>query len=193
MLAALDFETLSYVWGVGVIPYKIQINGKEFYITRNLHTAHKELRLPDHERCLWVEAVFLNQSDNAEKGFQVQMMRDIYAKAEQTLVWLGKGTKSTKPTFDFVARFNDASVNDPDTLWQERDRNPLIKGIGKEFNNILECEWWERAWIVQEVVVGQRVIVQRRLHQVERECLYNLLAYPRVRTMPRLSSPKMFN
>ncbi|KAF1846094.1 HET-domain-containing protein, partial [Cucurbitaria berberidis CBS 394.84] len=94
-LTSMDFEALSYVWGVTLVPYSIQVDGRPFYITYNLYSALTELRHPKYERLIWIDAVCINQNDNSEKGFQVRMMREIYAKASRVIVWLGKDTKAT--------------------------------------------------------------------------------------------------
>ncbi|KAF2106889.1 heterokaryon incompatibility protein-domain-containing protein [Lophiotrema nucula] len=37
----------------------------------------------------WIDAVSINQKDNFEKSWQVDMMRDIYKSASQVIAWLG--------------------------------------------------------------------------------------------------------
>jgi hypothetical protein len=80
-LSGLDFEALSYAWGVTLLPHTLCVNGYPFYVTYNLYTAFKKLRCSDRERLLWIDAMCINQHDNIEKSTQVQMMRDIYARA----------------------------------------------------------------------------------------------------------------
>jgi hypothetical protein len=45
----LEFEALSYVWGVGLFPYTTQVDCKPFFVTSNLHAALQGLRLPQQE------------------------------------------------------------------------------------------------------------------------------------------------
>ena len=140
-LSQMDFEALSYVWGVSLLLYTIIVNGKPFYVTYNLHSALKELRYADHERLLWVDAVCINQGDNTEKSSQVQMMRDIYAKASITVVWLGKATHNTGPTFDFVRAFGTAHATMMDTLWKNQIAQSTWQELQDEFIRIFDYEW----------------------------------------------------
>ncbi|CAO2649679.1 Nn.00g009710.m01.CDS01 [Neocucurbitaria sp. VM-36] len=176
-LASLDFEALSYVWGVALLPHTIQVNEKPFYVTYNLHSALTEMRHVKHERLIWIDAVCINQNDNAEKGHQVQMMRDIYAKASRVIVWLGKGTKATSPAFDLVRQFSALDQDTTETFWKDHTKSSHWKRSRREFDRILRNEWWSRAWIIQEVVVGHNVVMQRGPEQIDWEALHKLLTY----------------
>ena len=39
---------------------------------------------------VWADGICINQGDVHEKEAQVQLMGDIYSKAEKTIVWLGE-------------------------------------------------------------------------------------------------------
>ncbi|KAF2822354.1 hypothetical protein CC86DRAFT_469746 [Ophiobolus disseminans] len=119
----------------------------------------------------------INQYYNTEEGSQVQMMRDIYATATRTIIWLGKGTKATSAAFNFVADFNSARLEGRDAFWQNRDSKARIADSRRNFNYILDYEWWERAWFIQEVVVSSQVLFQSGSHQIKWEDFYNLLVY----------------
>jgi hypothetical protein len=38
---------------------------------------------------VWVDALSIDQNHDEEKGWQIQMMRIIYKKAQRVFVWLG--------------------------------------------------------------------------------------------------------
>ena len=59
-------------------------------ITYSLYSGLKRFRYPEKDRILWADAICINQSDNKEKGIQVNMMGDIYDRATAVLVWLGE-------------------------------------------------------------------------------------------------------
>jgi hypothetical protein len=177
LVSEMRFEALSYVWGIFPVPHKIQVDSKPFYVTRNLYAALSELRQPDHDRLLWIDAICINQYDTDEKGDQVQMMRDIYARASRTIVWLGKGTRAISSTFEFVNEFCNTDIERRTSWWQNRNSRPLMKAIQRELYDMLEHEWWERAWVVQEVVVSKLVVVQRGSHQIDWDRLYTLLVF----------------
>ena len=54
-------------------------------VTANLHGVLSEVR--DHllERVMWIDAICINQEDDAEKGRQVQSMAKIYACANRVI------------------------------------------------------------------------------------------------------------
>ena len=90
------FEALSYVWGtIGTrSPWHshwmcfVYLDGKKMDITANAYKALQQLRLSDQTRTLWVDAICINQIDNQERNQQVKLMRYIYSKADQVLVYL---------------------------------------------------------------------------------------------------------
>ncbi|KAJ5618739.1 hypothetical protein N7528_006850 [Penicillium herquei] len=91
------YEALSYVRGrcYGFMGQDyIYCEGQLVKIGKELSYALESLRLPDHERILWTDALCINQSDNVEKGHQVNIMGDIYSSSQKVLIWLGKASPS---------------------------------------------------------------------------------------------------
>lgn len=54
-----------------------------------------------------LDAICINQRDNKEKSFQVNMMDRIYKKTTKCLIWLGEAEDDTQPAFKF---FDSAEV-----------------------------------------------------------------------------------
>ena len=98
--SAGPYTALSYVWGKSGKTEKITLNNATVTVGRNLHTAlcHLQPSAAAHApagdaregtlsstgstaRRIWIDALCINQSDEAEKTWQVRMMRDIYASA----------------------------------------------------------------------------------------------------------------
>lgn len=86
---APPYGALSYVWGEKRPPVNIVCNGRTIGIQPSLETALKRLRLQDSTRIIWVDAVCINQSDNAEKNHQVSLKGSIYSMARGVVIWLG--------------------------------------------------------------------------------------------------------
>jgi hypothetical protein len=80
-----SYEALSYAWGNTTSPYVISSNGVDFNVGENLFHALSHLREYDVERVLWVDAIYINQSDISERNHQVQQMAHIYSQARQVL------------------------------------------------------------------------------------------------------------
>ncbi|EUC41320.1 hypothetical protein COCMIDRAFT_106492 [Bipolaris oryzae ATCC 44560] len=176
-LPLVEFEALSYFWGVTLRPYAIKVNEKPFYIGYNLYSALKELRNTEHERLLWVDAVCINQHDDTEKSNQVQMMRDIFSKASKVVVWLGESAPATGSMFEFVRQFGNAKTEETDTLWGNHTTQSTWMSMQKEYLRIFRHDWWRRAWVVQEVVVGRHVVMQCGAFQVDWEAMHKLFTY----------------
>lgn len=84
------YEALSYVWGSWDNPRSISIGQHDFTITKNLYAALLCLRDCSFIRIIWIDAICINQADNQEKQYQVEMMGKIYSQACCVLVWLGE-------------------------------------------------------------------------------------------------------
>lgn len=61
-----------------------------FNITNNLHDFLTIARRSGERRGpYWVNALFINQRDEEEKGAQIAMMRVIYKSTQEAVIWLG--------------------------------------------------------------------------------------------------------
>jgi hypothetical protein len=61
-----EYVALSYCWGDQAITREITINGVQVQITTNLESALRHLFC--HYKCLWVDAICINQQDKAERS-----------------------------------------------------------------------------------------------------------------------------
>jgi hypothetical protein len=94
------FFALSYCWGIGEQDASVQISGSAFGVTSNLFLGLQAVRryafarkMPDYY--VWVDAICINQSDQAEKSAQVQHMSRIYHHASEVLIWLGEASNNS--------------------------------------------------------------------------------------------------
>ena len=96
-----DFMALSYIWGHAWedkwSPPYIDLDGHRFRISSNLQNAFESIRSETEVVILWVDAICINQANNFEKSWQVQMMRAIYEKARSAIIWLGSSTVDGNP------------------------------------------------------------------------------------------------
>jgi heterokaryon incompatibility protein (HET) len=94
-----SYEALSYVWGSRFGTEPIRCDGKQLLVTPNCESALRHLRLRDKTRILWIDAICIDQENNAfstkERNSQVALMGEIYAKAAHTLCWFGQGNDFT--------------------------------------------------------------------------------------------------
>ncbi|KAK5658138.1 hypothetical protein OQA88_2111 [Cercophora sp. LCS_1] len=159
------YEALSYQWGR--VPTNVSVDKHMVTIPMNLKRGLKSLRLVDHERVLWADAICINQSDVAERNAQVALMADIYRKCEHCLVRLG-GTASAFDDPDDRRGFVGGSL--PALLAAlatkrhrgQPDAPPFSAFFGPTSIPLMEfiiAGWWMRIWVVQEVVLAPRSTV----------------------------------
>ncbi|WYZ43194.1 hypothetical protein EsH8_VI_000893 [Colletotrichum jinshuiense] len=172
----LPYEALSYTWGIPDLSFHIELNGKRLGITNNLYTALRQLRSDDQDRILWVDAVCIDQSNPKERGHQVQQMGYIYRQAERVLFWLGQATYSTNVFLDSLQMFHEESARRASNRWKIDD--PRWKDVWEDvqralrqhhsnfderqregFWTLLNREWFNRVWILQEVENAQAASV----------------------------------
>lgn len=139
-LSDANFEAVSYTWadetGNGEYSEVLTCDGIESRVTRNGASLLRHVRLRDRARIIWMDQLCINQSDNYEKSWQVQLMPDIYEKAEEVLIFAA-------PEIIFPEYLLDADVYPKDD----------------EFLNIMQLRWSSRVWVLQEVTRATRVSV----------------------------------
>jgi hypothetical protein len=111
----LKYEALSYTWGDASKLKPIIIGAShEFYVTSNCYDALRRLRDHDGKRLIWIDAICINQEDDAERTQQIGIMGEIYGCASQVLVYLGEADQNSKRVFDHVAQLQLYSENHTD-------------------------------------------------------------------------------
>jgi len=179
------YEALSYTWGApqdGVGGYEyydripILLNGSRFPIFRNLMEALGAIQLlwdfADDVQHLWIDAICINQDDLAERAAQVGIMDQIYKKASNTTVWLGRENRDTKPVVDIFKAILNVPPQDfapyyrrfpngtppPDEFWHARGLPSLDDHESwAPMTRFFEHRWFSRAWVTQEVTLASKV------------------------------------
>ncbi|KAK6831929.1 hypothetical protein RU639_002619 [Aspergillus parasiticus] len=141
------YDALSYVWGSTENPSSIYVNSYALEVTSNLHAALSRLRYQRFSRLLWVDAICIDQKSNVEKEQQIQLMANIYGKAENVIVWLGEEENDSTLT---LARLQVAAEGE--SLLVDFNDTALIA--------LLERPWFRRVWVLQEVGVARSVLVK---------------------------------
>ena len=183
------YEALSYVWGPsGPEVEKVPIGRQEpiFYVFQNLYTAlHRISSLTDEGeyRTLWIDQICINQEDKIEQKAQLLLMGEIYKRAHDVLVWLG----DPLPGVPNVAGYLDQIPG-----MVKKIEHYLVK-IGGNFRpsvaagfpgnddpvwaiilDIFKKEWYNRVWILQEAVLGKRLVVYYGYNILDWEYIYTL-------------------
>ncbi|KAF2261882.1 hypothetical protein CC78DRAFT_433828, partial [Lojkania enalia] len=106
----IAYNALSYCWlqdksdrQVSELEAKqptILLDGITKDVSNNLEAALRYIRKESEEVRLWANAVCINQDDDKEKSWQIQMMGDIYRGAELVIVWLGRESEDSDLAMD---------------------------------------------------------------------------------------------
>ncbi|KAI0192323.1 heterokaryon incompatibility protein-domain-containing protein [Xylaria flabelliformis] len=150
------YEALSYVWGSPEKTRSIVVNDARLSITENLHAALVHLRDPSLDRYLWVDSVCINQENDEERNRQVQGMARIYASASRVVVWLEEATPPGSTSANNKRRaleaISAAAINPSmATTLSQTTKEAIIV--------LLQCSWFRRIWILQEVAVAKHIVI----------------------------------
>jgi hypothetical protein len=175
------YEALSYVWGNPEPPFFLECSDARARVTGNLHGALCHFRLESQIRIVWADALCIDQSNNVEKGVQVNRMREIYANCAKLLVWFGvpepgvaedasEGLRRLRILFEENtdvevirnvkrSRQQHGAMETQEKLneWERWfdgviNTNPLPTRYWKAIGTLFNCPWFTRVWIVQEVI-----------------------------------------
>ncbi|KAL8672259.1 MAG: hypothetical protein Q9168_003259 [Polycauliona sp. 1 TL-2023] len=94
-----SFAALSYVWGKmeDAKPESIITCGPEdvvLQLTNNCHEALINLRAVCELLTIWVDAICIDQDNDADKNHQLPLMGEIYTQAATTYIWFGPSNES---------------------------------------------------------------------------------------------------
>ncbi|EKG17708.1 Heterokaryon incompatibility [Macrophomina phaseolina MS6] len=177
------YEALSYTWAIDSdLPSVLRIptgetrtiivDNSTLDIFKNLYNALiqlQELGKSGVEAYIWIDAICINQKDEVEKSVQVNMMGDIFRRAERVVVWLGQSSMATdlalkkaRPFFTDVAFDDDVS-----TVWNAvASRSSVVIAL-EALSWVLSRGWFARVWTLQEVVLAKKVVYLIGAQEVE--------------------------
>jgi hypothetical protein len=131
---------LSWAWGVPTKLRKtIKVNGESHDIWPSLFVALLELRKRYAPFEIWIDALCINQNDEAEKMVQIPLMRMIYMQAEYVLIWLGEDDHDSRYLLDCVAL-------------NRTDRHGRYR-LAPAFLHLIVRPWFQRLWAIQEFIL----------------------------------------
>ncbi|KAI0382216.1 HET-domain-containing protein [Hypomontagnella monticulosa] len=149
-----SFEALSYTWagetGNNLKPKNIYIG--PFWdvipITENCDSALRLLLSKGHLD-VWVDSICINQQDPYERSHQVSIMREIFSKASQVLIYLGPATSCSDDAMEALNSIARLKPQDPPFKLSDTQEIGL--------RNLFERRYFFRIWVIQEVAMARRV------------------------------------
>jgi len=158
---ARGYEAISYVWGSSECPHYIDLDEGRVPLTESLYNVLRRFRLVNRDRVLWTDAICINQDDNEEKAWQITLMPKIYFSATRVLAYLGDeadGSEDLPLLFDKLlkADFHHISADDISDLELVKNGLPVQDDLSWDvLVAFVSRPWFERVWIVQEVVMSR--------------------------------------
>lgn len=146
------YEALSCTWGLTntANQSQVRLSHGTMSISYNLDVALRHLRQKEVARILWIDAIFIDQSNISEKSDQVAQMREVYENASEVQIWLGP-----------AGIYSHDGVKVLAALLQAREVPNNSAGFITSFGlhvleDILSRDWWSRLWVVQEAAIAKR-------------------------------------
>ena len=192
------YDALSYTWGNSDCPYSqtyvdspelnipsvpVKCDGGMILVTPNLRDALRMLSesstsdASSHQRFIWIDAICINQADLAERAVQVELMSDLYRKAQTVYVWLGHEDEFTSDACKAIECLNsipkdlhDIVVSqdffDPQCFTSKLGLSPPSPSHWLGLVAFLHRPYFKRVWVVQEVGLAERVAVKCGLRTI---------------------------
>ncbi|KAI4593355.1 hypothetical protein KJ359_009886 [Pestalotiopsis sp. 9143b] len=171
------FEALSYTWGDPSKTFSLICNDQKLLIHKNLHDALPFLAGRRSSQPLWIDAICINQRDEAEKLAQVRLMHRIYRQATKVWIWLGHSKEHTEAAIALLprlAQLGQTLQQNPPARWS--NSSMILESAGLPDNQspswgalrvVLCNDWYTRVWTVQEFALAQHVTFLCGCYEIE--------------------------
>ncbi|EPE32591.1 ankyrin and HET-containing protein [Glarea lozoyensis ATCC 20868] len=200
-----DYIALSYRWStdsreiiidgktVKKLEYKeMVINGVTVKsVFTNLHSALRYIRARlTRPRNIWFDAICIDQTSplkiGSEKYQQLLLMGEIYACAEETVIWLGPPSPQSDNALSHFSSLDRVDLKSLIDRYERDERFWLDFGDG-----VMNRDWFGRAWMVQELACSNEVVFMCGYQQMDLQRFYDLVefTYSSGRPFTRQESP----
>jgi hypothetical protein len=166
----------------------ITIDDQRLPVRKNLWYALSSYRKKMNEGIfgglLWIDALSINQQDTFERNHQVNMMKLIFSEANGVLVWLGPEENDSSRLLQFImtmpslayspdqgpaqkyARYTkrpqkglQIAMSRPAFTIDDLFEKLFNQQLDQAFAALFQRDYWKRLWIVQEVLLAERLLV----------------------------------
>ncbi|KAJ2897978.1 hypothetical protein MKZ38_004246 [Zalerion maritima] len=175
----LPFIALSYAPGDASKTVPIYVNNRTVQVPAELadvlqHFEHDRLALR-----VWADAVCINPVNVFEKDYLMGMTSEIFRRAEEVLVWLGKGGNGSDSSMRTLAEIGNEAVQARAEAWIKAEHNEDLwtynmeekhaeirekwfpDGVSSFYRtttqNILQRPWFRRVGSLQEAALNDNV------------------------------------
>ncbi|KAL5313049.1 hypothetical protein ACEPPN_019476 [Leptodophora sp. 'Broadleaf-Isolate-01'] len=155
------YTAISYTWKDHTLKHSLTIyDGAKatIKVTSSAFEVLKNLRSHLRPVTIWIDAICIDQSSDEDKAQQLPLMPEIYQGASQTIIWLGHSSKAALA----IAAVNRIFIlNRLERLLGPNIGYQLSPSAAEALQEMFQCQWYGRAWIVQEVVRSKHSIIIR--------------------------------
>lgn len=159
---APPFAAVSYTWGAPNTGYLIELNGQNYAVRENCHSALEYLFKHCRSDHIWIDSVCIDQTDMDEKPAQVSLMGQVYRQAAEVYAFVGAEADDSHFLFEQVHL--ETALNGHRTSLSVSES---LSGRGKAYYErlamALTCftrrPYFTRLWIVQELLLAAEVYV----------------------------------
>lgn len=161
----VEYEAISYAWGLSPPTERLGMSGSSpptfLQISPIVDTMLRHLRYPYRQRCVWIDALCINQKDLEEKGGQVNFMGEIYRQAKAIVIWVGPPANLNDNMTQFFERLVKYA-NNPDDGRQSVER----AATWDQLRAFLGRSWFTRRWTIQEAVLARQATILCGKHMI---------------------------
>jgi hypothetical protein len=151
------YEAVSHTWGNSIPSHRLFIhNGHDtdttyISITPKVESMLQGLRKLSKKRFLWIDAICLNQNDEAEKSRQIPLMGQVFSQAHKVIFWLEADIpRDVGKVFAYIRHLalRPEQIRASDIFENEETATSHVQ----EF---LRQPWFYRRWILQEAALAR--------------------------------------
>jgi hypothetical protein len=156
------WTAVSYTWASQTPSEILLIDDHHLPITTNVAQIVRALREPYQDIVVWIDAVCINQKDADEKVSQLEIMRKIYEKAKEVVIWLRPPEQVSAANLLAASQWLEKMMNQDHEVPKcpldlaFRQDHPSLKW-DTPFHRIAGSEWFQRIWVIQEAVVAKNL------------------------------------
>ncbi|KAE9364279.1 hypothetical protein N431DRAFT_563623 [Stipitochalara longipes BDJ] len=113
-------------------------------------------------RCLWIDSLCIDQTNNKDRNHQVASMGRIYENAQIVLVWLGEHSSDSGKAIDFITFvFNQSWYHKygSSSSYTYEGNKKFESSEWQAVDSLFRRDYWERTWIIQEIQLASSVLV----------------------------------
>jgi hypothetical protein len=155
------YDAISYCWGKAPLTQDIYIHGRAFKVAPHVEELLYHLSSYRHDRLLWIDAICIDQRDNAEKDRQIPLMRDIYRRAASVIVWLDgvEMRYMARQVLKGILHECDSGPPEASLKAVRVYSDPGAEPGWTQLMNLYAHPWFSRAWVIQEITMAKKAVV----------------------------------